>query len=103
MCADSSVMRCGRIVVVGEEPQDPRIDTIEIAQKEIEIIGSRNGTRQDMQDAIRLVAAGMARPLVRGPVSPFRISTRPSTPCVKAFSAGLSWSTEKIEFLKSAY
>ena len=63
LCADS-VMRCGRIVVVGEEPQDPRIDTIEIAQKELEIIGSRNGTRQDMQDAIRLVASGVARPLI---------------------------------------
>jgi propanol-preferring alcohol dehydrogenase len=63
LCADA-VMRCGRIVVIGEEPQDPRIDTIEIAQKELEIIGSRNGTRQDMQDAIRLVASGVARPLI---------------------------------------
>lgn len=63
LCADA-VMRCGRIVVIGEEPQDPRIDTIEIAQKELEIIGSRNGTRQDMQDAIRLVASGIARPLI---------------------------------------
>lgn len=61
LCADA-VMRCGRIVVIGEEPQDPRIDTIEIAQKELEIIGSRNGTRQDMADAIRLVEAGIARP-----------------------------------------
>lgn len=63
LCADV-VMRCGRIIVVGEEPQDPRIDTIEIAQKELEILGSRNGTRQDMEDAIRLVASGAVRPLI---------------------------------------
>lgn len=63
LCADA-VMRCGRIVVIGEEPQDPRVDTIEIAQKELEIIGSRNGTRQDMVAAIALVASGAVRPLV---------------------------------------
>lgn len=58
------VMRCGRIVAIGEEPQDPRLDTIEIAQKELEIVGSRNGTRQDMVDSIRLVEAGIVKPLV---------------------------------------
>ena len=58
------VMRCGRIVVIGEEPQDPRIDTIEIAQKELEIIGSRNGTSQDMMDAIRWVESGAVKPVI---------------------------------------
>lgn len=62
--SSDAVMRCGRIVVIGEEPQDPRIDTIEIAQKELEIIGSRNGTRQDMIDAIRWVASGAVRPQI---------------------------------------
>ena len=62
--AADAVMRCGRIVVIGEEPQDPRIDTIEIAQKELEIIGSRNGTAQDMEDAVRWVASGIVRPVV---------------------------------------
>jgi propanol-preferring alcohol dehydrogenase len=62
--AADAVRRCGRIVVIGEEPQDARIDTIEIAQKELEIIGSRNGTRQDMADAIGLVASGTVRPLI---------------------------------------
>lgn len=62
--AADAVMRCGRIVVVGEEPEDPRIDSIEIAQKELEIIGSRNGTAQDMEDAIRWVASGAVRPIV---------------------------------------
>jgi D-arabinose 1-dehydrogenase-like Zn-dependent alcohol dehydrogenase len=59
-----AVMRCGRIVVIGEEPQDPRIDSIEIAQKELEIIGSRNGTAQDMIDAIRFVESGVVRPQI---------------------------------------
>jgi 2-desacetyl-2-hydroxyethyl bacteriochlorophyllide A dehydrogenase len=58
------VMRCGRIVVIGEEPQDPRIDTIEIAQRELEIIGSRNGTPQDMVDAIRWVESGAVTPII---------------------------------------
>jgi propanol-preferring alcohol dehydrogenase len=57
-------MRCGRIVVIGEEREDPRIDSIEIAQKELEIIGSRNGTRQDMVDAIRWVESGVITPVI---------------------------------------
>jgi D-arabinose 1-dehydrogenase-like Zn-dependent alcohol dehydrogenase len=52
-------MRCGRIVVIGEEPEPIPIDTIEIAQQELEIIGSRNGTRADMQEAIHLVESGI--------------------------------------------
>jgi propanol-preferring alcohol dehydrogenase len=58
------VMRCGRIVVIGEEPQFPQIDTTEIAQQELEIIGSRNGTRQDMADAIGYLEAGAVKPYV---------------------------------------
>lgn len=58
------VMRCGRIVVIGEEPGGSPVETTEIAQRELEIIGSRNGTRQDMADAIGLVAAGILRPYV---------------------------------------
>lgn len=56
------VMKCGRVVVIGEEPEAPATDTIEIAQREIEIIGSRNGTRLDMAEAIALVASGAVRP-----------------------------------------
>lgn len=56
------VMPCGRVVVIGEEPEAPATDTIEIAQRELEIIGSRNGTRQDMAEAIRLVASGAVKP-----------------------------------------
>jgi 2-desacetyl-2-hydroxyethyl bacteriochlorophyllide A dehydrogenase len=62
-CADL-VMRCGRIIVIGEETGPPAIDTTEIAQKEIEIIGSRNGTRQDLAEAIRLVDSGAISPVI---------------------------------------
>ena len=62
--AAALVMRCGRIVVIGEEPGGSPVETIEIAQRELEIIGSRNGTRQDMADAVRMVAAGIVRPYV---------------------------------------
>jgi D-arabinose 1-dehydrogenase-like Zn-dependent alcohol dehydrogenase len=62
--AAALVMRCGRIVVVGEEPGALPVETTEIAQRELEIIGSRNGTLQDMADAVRMVAAGAVRPYV---------------------------------------
>ncbi len=58
------VMRGGRIVVIGEEPQFPEIDTIQIAQRELEIIGSRNGTRQDTADAVRLMETGAVKPFI---------------------------------------
>ena len=56
----------GRIVVIGEEPESAPIDTIEIAQRELEIIGSRNGSRQDAADALAMLDAGLLRvPIVR--------------------------------------
>ncbi|MBM3845431.1 MAG: zinc-binding dehydrogenase [Verrucomicrobia bacterium] len=55
--------RCGgRIVVIGEEPEFPAIDTIQIAQRELEIIGSRNGSVQDAADCLALLASGVIRP-----------------------------------------
>lgn len=56
------VMRCGCIVVIGEERDTPPINTAEIAQQELEIIGSRNGTRQDMAEAIELLSSGLVKP-----------------------------------------
>lgn len=56
------IMRGGQIIVIGEEPDFPAIDTIQIAQREIEIIGSRNGSRQDAADAIDWMARGIIRP-----------------------------------------
>ena len=60
--ASSLVMRDGRIVVVGEEPEYPAIDSIEIAQRELQIIGSRNGGMQDAADALSMMSAGIIRP-----------------------------------------
>jgi D-arabinose 1-dehydrogenase-like Zn-dependent alcohol dehydrogenase len=56
--------RGGSIVVIGEEAEFPAIDTITIAQRELRIIGSRNGGRQDAFDALALVARGVLRPVV---------------------------------------
>jgi len=56
--------RGGQIIVVGEEPDFPAINTIQIAQRELEIIGSRNGSRQDAKDALDMMAAGQINPLI---------------------------------------
>jgi propanol-preferring alcohol dehydrogenase len=58
------VRRCGQIIVIGEEPEFPAIDTIHIAQKELRIYGSRNGGMQDAQDALELMARGVIRPVI---------------------------------------
>ncbi len=58
--------RGGRIVVIGEEAESPAIDTIQIAQRELEIIGSRNGGRQDAIDALEMMSAGIIRPHIAG-------------------------------------
>lgn len=58
------VMRGGRIVLIGEEPEFLMIDSTQIAQRELEIIGSRNGSRQDIIDAISMVGAGLISPLI---------------------------------------
>jgi D-arabinose 1-dehydrogenase-like Zn-dependent alcohol dehydrogenase len=58
----------GQIIVIGEEPEFPRIDTIQIAQRELEIIGTRNGSRQDAVDAIAMIWAGTIRPPIVGHV-----------------------------------
>ncbi len=54
--------RGGQIIVIGEEPEFPAVDTIRIAQRELEIIGSRNGSRQDAADALDMLAVGAMRP-----------------------------------------
>ena len=54
--------RGGRLVVVGEEAEYPAIDTIQIAQRELEILGSRNGSLQDAADALQGMAQGVIRP-----------------------------------------
>jgi len=60
--AASYLMRGGQLIVVGEEPEFPEVDTIQIAQRELEIIGSRNGSRQDFVDSLSMLAAGIISP-----------------------------------------
>jgi propanol-preferring alcohol dehydrogenase len=52
----------GRIVVIGEEAEFPAVDTVQIAQRELQIIGSRNGGMQDARDALEMMATGAIRP-----------------------------------------
>jgi len=54
--------RCGQIIVIGEETDFPAIDTIQIAQRELEIIGSRNGSKQDAADSLQWIAQGIVNP-----------------------------------------
>ena len=56
------VMRNGQIVVIGEEPEFPEIDTIQIAQRELEIIGTSNGSRQNIEDVISMLTTRILIP-----------------------------------------
>ena len=58
----SYVMRGGQIIVIGEEAESPGIDTIQIAQRELEIIGSRNGSKEDLINAIAMLASEIITP-----------------------------------------
>jgi len=58
------VKRCGRIVVVGEEDARFPADSTEIAQHELEIVGSRNGSRRNMEAGLQLLAKGVIRPVI---------------------------------------
>jgi D-arabinose 1-dehydrogenase-like Zn-dependent alcohol dehydrogenase len=60
--AATLLMRGGQIIVIGEEPEFPAIDTIQIAQRELEILGSRNGSRNDAADALNWMAQGVIKP-----------------------------------------
>lgn len=54
----------GKIVVIGEEAEFPAIDTITIAQRELEIIGSRNGGIQDAVDSLDMMSSGIIIPRI---------------------------------------
>lgn len=64
--AAASAARGGRIVVIGEEAEFPAIDTITLAQRELQVVGSRNGGLQDAVDALELLARGVLRPPLAG-------------------------------------
>lgn len=54
----------GRIVIVGEESQSVDIDTATIAQRELEIVGSRNGSMADVAKALELMSQGILVPRI---------------------------------------
>jgi propanol-preferring alcohol dehydrogenase len=62
--AAECVRRGGQIIVIGEEPEAVALDTITIAQRELRIVGSRNGGMQDALDVLDLLARGVIRPVI---------------------------------------
>ena len=80
------VMNGGRVVVIGEQDEPSPITSTEIAQRELEIIGSRNGTRQDMVEAIKLVECGVVHPPIAARFSLDEINQ--AFQCVRDGAAG---------------
>ena len=64
MDAVTMVKRCGRIVIVGEEEVRFPASSTEIAQRELEVVGSRNGSLSNMETALRLLGLGVVRPFI---------------------------------------
>lgn len=62
--ASKCVARCGQVVVIGEETEFPAIDTVTIAQRELQIIGARNGGLQDAVDSLDMMARGIIQPRI---------------------------------------
>jgi propanol-preferring alcohol dehydrogenase len=58
------VKRCGRIVLVGEEDSLFPASSTLIAQYELEIVGSRNGSRRNMEAALQFLARGIVKPVI---------------------------------------
>lgn len=54
----------GRIVLVGYTPDDLRVPGKELAQREIQVLGTRAGARQDLQAVAQLLADGALRSIV---------------------------------------
>lgn len=62
--AAAYVRNGGKIIVIGEEAEAPAITTIEIAQRELQIIGSRNGGIDDARAALGLLGRGIVNPVI---------------------------------------
>ena len=58
------VKRCGRIVMVGEEDSLLPASSTLVAQHELEIVGSRNGSRRNMEASLRFLAEGVVKPVI---------------------------------------
>jgi 2-desacetyl-2-hydroxyethyl bacteriochlorophyllide A dehydrogenase len=61
----NSLQRGGRMVVVGYTPEHYALSGKQLAQNELEVIGTRAGRRQDLINALSLMAAGQLRSIVR--------------------------------------
>ncbi len=62
--AASALGRGGRLVTLGGTGQDFRASSMAMLTKELEFLGSRYATRQDVIDSLELVARGEIRPIV---------------------------------------
>lgn len=63
----SSLARTGRLVTCGATTgNDGKVNIWNLFAKEISLIGSYGGTRQDLADVLKLVATGHFRPVVHG-------------------------------------
>lgn len=61
----NSVQRGGRMVVVGYTPEHLPLPGKQLAQNELEVIGTRAGRRQDLIDVLNLMATGQLKSIVR--------------------------------------
>ena len=62
--AAASARRGGTLIVIGKEAEPIGLDTIQIAQRELRIVGSRNGGIQDAIEAVEAMARGVIRPRI---------------------------------------
>ncbi|NWF70323.1 MAG: zinc-binding dehydrogenase [Chloroflexi bacterium] len=63
--AFNSLQRAGRLVIVGYTPDHFPVPGKQLAQNELEIIGTRAGRRSDLSAALNLLAAGQLKSIVR--------------------------------------
>ncbi len=61
----NSAQRGGRMIVVGYTPDQFPMPGKHLAQNELEVIGTRAGRRQDLIDALDLMATGQLKSIVR--------------------------------------
>jgi D-arabinose 1-dehydrogenase-like Zn-dependent alcohol dehydrogenase len=73
--AVASLRHGGRIVMIGETNDPIPLPTFRLAVDELEIIGSRNGGRQDTVEAIQLMAQGKVKPFISDIFSLEQINT----------------------------
>lgn len=61
----NSLQRGGRMVIVGYTPDHYPVPGKQLAQNELEVIGTRAGRRQDLINVLSLMAAGKLKSIVR--------------------------------------